>query len=818
MQGGTTGKQDNGTGRPGRAWWQWCVAGLLFGGAGLMAVYSYVPGLRGNPTVRRVEPHRIVVSAELAEVDAVPAAPGDLAGSNVLIVTYDTTRADHIGCYGYDKAATPALDRIAGEGVLFSEATAPSPTTLPSHSSLMTGLYPFHHGARANNSFRLGEENLTLAEIMAGHGYATAAFVSAFVLDDQFGLDQGFDEYDARFEPVRETDLHEIAQRPADQTTRLAEAWLREHSDKPFALWVHYYDPHFPYEAPKPFSDDHTLPYDAEIAFMDFHLGRLLAALDELQLTDTTLVVVAGDHGEGLGQHDEWFHSTLVYDSTLRIPLVMRCGRKLGGGVQVSRPVSLVDVMPTILSLLGFAVPEGLDGIDLTGEPDGPRPIFSETLQGLADHGWAALLGVQEGSTKYIYGPYQELYDLAADPFEEDDLIEREPRLAATMLQRLHGFYGDDLESASMAAATHQISSEDREKLASLGYMGTMSDVTAHADRPHPRDMIPLLALTDQALMIESREGLDATIVRLQEICEQHPSFATAFRYLGDKYVKRGDLQDAEDAYTRTAELRPTDIQPLMALAGISMSQRHFDDAIELYREVLSRDPSHFGALNDLGRALRRMGEFSDAADVLIMALSVRPNDRSLPDLIAETLASLGRSNEAIELFRSRLEAEPNLPMIRNALAGILVSAPLLNYEEAIAMLRRGIELAPDKLELANNLAFILVVCPDPEIRRPMEAAVMMEHACQATGYKDPRYMHTLAMVYANLFRFDEAITVAQRALDIAIASDRKDFAQMVQAIGLSLQQYRTAQEQGLSGATRLQEPQETEPPTNGGE
>lgn len=807
MEGGTTHKKASSPGRRRRAWWQWVIALLLFGGVGLVAVYSYVPGLGSNPTFRRAKLREIRISPDLKPSEVVPAAPGELAGCNVLIVTYDTTRADHIGIYGNDRVKTPAIDRIAREGVLFSQAVAPAPTTLPSHASLMTGLYPHHHGARANNTFRLEQDNVTLAEILADRGYATGAFVSAFVLDGQFGIDQGFQDYDAEFEVTDENDPMAIAQRSADQTNERAESWLRQHAGEKFVLWVHYYDPHFPYEAPKPFSTDHQFAYDAEIAFADFHMGRLLALLDELNLTDRTLVVVAGDHGEGRGQHDEWFHACLIYESTMHVPLVMRCGTRLGGGVHVSRPVSLVDVMPTILSLLGIDAPDGLDGVDLTRPPAGPRPIFVETLQGLSDSGWAALLGVRVGSAKYIYGPDSELYDLSKDPFETDDQLESQPELAAAMLEHLHAFYGENLEAAATAEPTHQVSGEDLAKLQALGYLGTMTDVQPRADRPHPRDMMPLQALISRALMQESRLGEDATIARLEEICQSNPTFANAWRYLGDKYVKKGNLDAAEEAYNRLQQLRPATIQPIMALADIATTQRRVDDAIELYREVLTRDPGHFNALLELGRALRRKGEFNDAAEVLVIALAIRPRDRTVPDLIAETMSPIGRADEAIELFQRHLEAEPDLPTLRNTLAGMLARPPLLKWAEAIAILEAGIELDPEQLELVNNLAFILAFCPEQEIRHPITAVVMMEKACEQTGYRDPRFMHTLSMIYAAATRYEEAVLMAERARDVARAADDERYTMIVPAIGLSIERFRAAQKGGLKAATLFNDP-----------
>ncbi len=795
------------TARRKRAWWQW-VLGLTLLGAAAGLTFITVFWRAPEGATRPVKPRRISISSQMRPSDVVDAEKGELAGANVLIVTYDTTRADRIGCYGNDRARTPAVDRLAQEGILFSQALAPSPTTLPSHSSLMTGLYPFHHGARANNTFHLDGKHTTLAEVLSENGYATAGVISAFVLDEQFGIDQGFKHYDDEVGESSDEDNHlEIAQRTADQTNEAAEAWLREHADQPFFLWVHYYDPHFPYEAPKPFADQHRIPYDAEIAFADFHCGQLLALLDELQLTNDTLVVMAGDHGEGLGQHQEMTHSCLVYDSVMRVPLVMRCGNRLGGGVHIDRPVSLVDVMPTVLTLLGIEGPGGMDGVDLTQPPTGPRPLFVEAFQGLADYGWAALLGVQVGSTKYIHGPEVELYDLDEDPFERDDLVAAQPQRTAEMLAHLASFYGDDLDAAASVQATHQLSTDDLQKLQALGYLGGGGELPEPAARPHPRDMMPVLARMLQALALEKKQGIDAVIDELEATAEEHPEFAALYRYLGDAYRKKGDLESAEDAYAQYLELQPSDLQPVMALAALKLTQRKVDDAIELYRQVLARDPNYFRAQIELGRVFMRQGEYGEAAEILEAALDNRPRDEAVPDMLGDVTIVLNRTPATIELFEKHLAAQPNLPMVRNALARLLVTQS--RFAEAADVMKRGIELAPDRLDLVNNLAFLLVSCPDAEVRRPWESINMMERVCEETGYGDPRYLHTLSMIYAATRRVDDAISVAERARRIATESDHPEHANLVPQIGLSLQGFRDLKAQGISAADIFSPPSE---------
>ena len=784
--------------RPQRAWWQWAVGAVLVLAAASYAWVSYGPSVRLRSS-RMVQPLVIHVPPKMRESDVVPAAAGDLAGCNLLLVTFDTTRADRIGCYGNEAIRTPNLDRLAAEGVIFSRAIAPSPVTLPSHASILTGLYPFHHGARTNTMSRLDADNTTMAEVLAGAGYSTAAMVSAFVLDAQFGTDQGFQDFD---DEVAEVDGHgvlKISQRSADATTERAVQWLRGHTGEKFFLWVHYYDPHYPREAPREFLQTHKLPYDAEIAFADSQLGALLEVVDELGVTDTTLVVAAGDHGEGLGQHREPTHAFLIYDSTLRVPLVMRCGRRLGGGVHVGRWVSLVDIMPTALSLLGVQGPAGMDGVDLTRPGADDRPLYAETLEAQVALGWASLIGVQAGAAKYIYGPDAELYDLADDPFEEINLVGRRPDLAARMQTHLKAMYGGDLAQAASLSSTSEPSTEVLARLRSLGYVsGGSTGAAPSAPRPHPRKMIPLVERAFAALAVERDLGLDEVIARLKRLAKDHPDFVAGREYLGDAYVRAGDLEAAEAEFVRCLELRPGRPLALLALARVKRNQKQFDEAAVLYRQLIDQLPDDSTAQIELGRMLLRQRKPAEAVSLLRSALQLRPRDAKLPGLIANILSKKGRPDEAVELFWTLLATEPNLPMVRNALARLLNDAE--RYSEAVAVLREGIALSPDQPELTSNLAYILISCPEQEVRNPAQAAAMMERICEQTDYRNATYLHTLSMVYAATSRFDEAITVARDALRLAGASPRPREAKLARSIRESLADYRDRKAQKTQG------------------
>jgi len=789
------------TRRP-RAWWQWVIGLGLLAAAGILTIMRYVPGLRPGPFVAG-RPATIRIPADLPRGAAIPARRGEYAGCNVLLITLDTTRADRFGCYGNTELRTPNVDRLAHEGVLFARAVAPAPATLPSHASILTGLYPYHHGARANSSFRLQEDKRTLAEILLEQGYETAAFVSAFVLDARFGLNQGFVFFD---DDLGERDLRRpfvIPQRGGGETTDRALAWLRERTDRRFFLWVHYFDPHYPYEPPSPYAERYRYPYDGEVAYTDSLVGRLLDELDTLGLAERTLVILAGDHGEGLGQHDEPTHSVLIYDSTLRVPLILRCGQRLGGGVVVERPVSLVDIVPTVLTLLGVKAAVAMDGRDLTQPVPDRRAIFSEAMQAVVDYGWAGLLGVVEGPYKLIHGPKPELYDIAKDPLEKKNLYERHPEIAARLMQRLASFYGDDLDMASSPTPTEQLAAEEIAALQALGYAGSPAEtLPPPAERPDPKKMLPLLERVFQAGEIGRREGVDEAIKALKKVVKDAPQFAHARKRLADAYAEKGELDKAEAEYRACLDLPMGRTQALISLARLKAQQNEVLEAIKFYRSALAERPQNFSALMELSTLLLARGDYREAVPWLKQAVRIRANDHRAPDMLASALSVLNQREEGIELFRKLLKETPTLVMVRNAMARLLSEKG--QYAEALQVLRDGVIWAQKRreYELINNLAVLLVNCPDPSLRNAAEAFTLMDRVCEETDYQDPRYLYTLSMIYASQLRFDEAIAMAEKARDLAMRSGKPDIAQLAPSIGVWLERYRRAKEKGLSPFT----------------
>jgi arylsulfatase A-like enzyme len=395
---------------------------------------------------------------------------------NLLLVTLDTTRADHLGAYGYSHVDSPSLDALAAEGLRYERVTTAAPLTLPSHASILTGLYPPRHGVRANGVYVLADEARTLAEVLREAGYETAAFVGAFVLDKRFGLAQGFDRYDDDLSGGTRPTRYTYAQRDAARVTDATLAWL-EQSSEPFFLWVHYFDPHAPYAPPgfdpKAVRVPFRTPYDAEIGFADSQLARLLDSLASAGRDRRTLVAVTADHGEALLEHGEASHGLFAYEATLRVPLIVRFPDRRHAGTVVAAPVSLVDLMPSLLAWLGREVPADLDGriLPVEDEPEArERAIYFENYGPAHLFGWSPLWGVVVDGMKYVHAPRPELYDLGRDPYESGDLYDAaEARSRASRARFEEVMAG--LEAAShLAGGSPSLGEADREKLEALGY------------------------------------------------------------------------------------------------------------------------------------------------------------------------------------------------------------------------------------------------------------------------------------------------------------------------------------------------------------
>ncbi|HSF20215.1 MAG TPA: sulfatase-like hydrolase/transferase [Vicinamibacteria bacterium] len=554
---------------------------------------------------------------------------GSAASFDVVLITLDTTRADRLGVYGYEKAETPNLDRLAREGIRFADAVSPAPITLVAHASMLTGLDPDHHGVRHNGQYRLDPSRVTLAEVLRENGYQTAAIVSGFVLDARYGLDQGFDRYDDRTTPLSGQPFSGLGERNAEATTDAALEWLggRDES-KPYFLWVHYFDPHSEYKPPEEYASRFSAsPYDGEIAYMDSQIGRLIAELEKTG--NDLLVVVAGDHGESFGEHSEHGHSRFLYESTQRVPLLLWSpGALLTPQVVDGAAVGLVDIFPTVLELLGITDDSRTDGVSLRLAPkDRERTVYMETMAGYLESGWAPLFGLRRHEDKFIHAPKPEYYRLPDDPGERENLYPKseDEDPVSTLSSRLSDRLarGPSAEAVASAAATPD--PESLRQLQALGYLSGAGPATdSEGELPDPKDMLAIQRITMESRGLRKEGRLEEALSRAVQAFEQTPKDLGVLEELALVYIEMNRIEEAERALRAYSDLKANpNIYMLLATILAETGRRAEGEA--LMQEAMELEPDHGGLLITWGDFLAARGNYREAIEWYQKAKRVDP-------------------------------------------------------------------------------------------------------------------------------------------------------------------------------------------------
>jgi len=602
-----------------------------------------------------------------------------------LLVTLDTTRADVV-----DAAITPNLARLAGEGRRFSQAYATAPMTLPSHTSMLTGEYPSTHGIH-ENSRALSEKQPVVAAELKAAGYSTAAFVSAFVLDRQFGLARGFDEYDDVFGGGAN-------ERSAGETTARALAWLAKAPAGPLFVWVHYWDAHAPYAPPEPFrSRFRDAPYRGEVAYVDRELGRLLAAFEARAGVGAWRVLVVGDHGEGLGEHGEAQHGNLLYQATMRVPLVL-AGEGVAKG-EVMAPVSTRRVHDTLLAWAGLAAPRGLLAA-------ADEPVLGEAMKPFLSYGWQPQVMAVEGRLKVIRSGETEVFDVIADPGEAHDLAgSASPARASREALRAYPV-------PTPAGADRQLPAETREKLASLGYVASSGTPRLRADAPSPRRMAHLFADLDFASGLFTRGEYTNAAVAFEHIVREDPGNPMAATYLAvahsmlDEdaealrwfrraaalspdshdlrhyeamhYCKNEQWEKAEPLLQSVLATEPDRLPALACLAEVRVAQGRRAEAIALLDRVVARTAAPTAELLRLGELRMEGGETAPAIAAYERARSLDGDEFPAHLELGVLYLAAGRLPEARDSLDRRLAVWPRDPMalFKRAQVSVLLAEP----------------------------------------------------------------------------------------------------------------------------------------------
>lgn len=585
--------------------------------------------------------------------------------SNVVLVTIDTLRADHVGAYGYRRAHTPALDALAARGVRFDRAFATAPITLVSHASILTGLYPPGHGAR-HNGMRVNLETPTLAEALTRQGFATGAFIAAFPLDRRFGLIKGFQTYGDKM--PRGADGRPANERPGSAVVDQAIAWLNDHRQDRFFLWVHLFEPHAPHGDPDDPAEARRPPidrYDDEIAEADKQVGRLLDALGALR--ESTLVVAAADHGEAFGEHGEVSHSLFTYDTTLRVPLVMA-----GPGIPVSAvkdPVTLADIAPTVLSQLA-APPMTTDGIDLSPSLAGTalpqRTLYAESFAPLLDFGWSPLRTVRANGWKYIEAPKPELYELGRDPGETVNKAASDGALVAELEHRV-STYG----STGVTMAVKDPEAQSR--LQALGYTGGGRKPDGGGARTDPKDR---RALAARIAEVTSGELHGAELERaLREILKEDPGNPQANVRLGYVLIARSAYAEAAPLFARAIDAHLPSVDAHLGLAECQVGMHQPKAAIETLQSAENIEPDNPVVSANLGLVLSDSGNPAGGIPQLERALALDPELHQARFALAVAYARTGRrqdaAREAAELLTRMPADAPQRPAVERLLAAV---------------------------------------------------------------------------------------------------------------------------------------------------
>jgi choline-sulfatase len=632
---------------------------------------------------------------------------GGLKGSDsdptpVILISVDTLRADHLGCYRNSNQFTPHIDALTRGGTLFLQAISQAPLTLPSHTSLLTSTYPFANGVEENGEI-VPPGALTLAEILKSHGYLTAAFVGGFVLDRRFGLGQGFDFYDSPFNVETQANDRAInLKRDASDVVRSATLWLNANSAHPFFIFVHLFDLHRPYSLPGAKLEQNAKGYDAELRFVDQALGGFWKYLKGRGLFARSLIVFTADHGESLGEHGEETHGYFIYESTLHVPLIVHWPRNHSTfDKQVATPVGLVDVAPTILKFLGIAVPARFEGRNLLPLVQGnklaaPEEIYSESLYARDNFGWAALRSLQVGNYKFISAPKPELYNLAHDPDELHNLVTTQKAEAFDMASRLEVLESryrprqrpqspqpgpEELEllaSLGYAEVAHtQTGADPKDKLAEyrqykkaieLGAFGHYSQAALVLRAITAKDYGNVQAHFNLAVCDSKIAKQDEAVGELNATLSLSPSFVRARELLGTILLERSEYSQAREQFEKLLTVAPTDFGANYNLGVLDLMDGRLDSALEHFKKAAEAAPRSAPVHSALGRVYMRQDRFRLAESEFEKEIRLEPDSAAAHFNLGLALEKEHLSEQAASQFRQSLEKDPAYQPARRAL------------------------------------------------------------------------------------------------------------------------------------------------------
>lgn len=699
---------------------------------------------------------------------------GKIKDANILLITIDTLRADHLGCYGYDKIETPNIDALARSGILFRNTSAQAPITLPSHASILTGVYPQYHGIRNNGDFFLPESQTTLAELLEKEGYATSAVVSSFILDRQFGLNQGFSHYDDKFPKPEEGEEKQLGwdlQRKAEETTDRAVRWLERTGKSKFFMWVHYMDPHDDYTPPYPYNEKYASRlYDGEIAYTDEHIGRVFDKLKELKLDRNTVIILTSDHGEGLGDHGEKTHTNFIYESTMHIPLIIACPGHLPRKRVILDVVRSIDIPATVLDLVGLPPKEDSQGESLVSliygrEKGALRESYGETMFNKLLFNWSALRSLKRGDWKYIHAPIPELYNLRSDPYELFNVYEDNRKLAEEMKTRLKEIL-DTTSRGAVEKASRSMNREAMEKLRSLGYLSADDAGKRKASMEEfepsgrdPKEMREILLQVNLVGGFLKNNHLNEATALLKKVLAKEPSVLWAREFLGMSLFRQGKVDETISVLESLLKEKADSTTGHEYLSRAYLKKGDMDRAIAHQKKVVQLLGHKVGQYLVLATLYRKANLPDKAEATLLRAAQVQPDDPRVHELLGKLYQEQGKHEKAYEAYQKALEADPD-----SWDAVFMVAQYQLmkgESEKAVETGLRGIEIRPEAAESYFKMALLC------EQTGQIDEALSMLN--KAVGLQpDSALLHTmLGNAYKNQSHLQDAKKEFETALKL---------------------------------------------------
>jgi arylsulfatase A-like enzyme len=637
----------------------------------------------------------------------------------IVLISIDTLRADHLPLYGYRSVETPNIDALAHDGIVFDQAWSHCPMTLPSHVSMLTGELPTTHGVRNNLGFRYDSaKHQSLPQRLQRIGYATGGAVSSYVLRSETGLRDAFQWYDDAVDPAPGARFREY-QRSGATTTALAERWIDSLGSRPFFLFLHLYEPHVPYDPPEPFRSRFANPYDGEIATADAIVGDFLRHLKERRIYDNAIIILTSDHGEGLGDHGEAQHSILLYTELIRVPLIVKLPHGGRRGTRSTNAAALVDIAPTLASLVGLEATKS-DGIDIVSNPSASRSIYSETIYPYVQLGWSDLRSIISGSFHYIQSPRPELYDIAADPHERNDVIADHRREASRIREELQKF-------PPPPAGDLPVNPNDAAKLAALGYIGSARQRLDPSSLPNPRDVIGKLDDIRAAYQLASERRYAEAVPRINALLAENPRFVDLRVRLAEVYLDMGKIDEAIHQYKSaiaSAGIFPSEIAA--SLADSYLQAGRLNEAESAAEAAMAGSPDKARRV-EVRIALAR----KDIARAELLARELTSSDNAIAGdllLLAEVRSAAGDARGALQVIdtadaRAKSAGEKGIFGLEALRAENLVR--LDRHQEAVSAYEKEIALFPGNRQAYARLAVLYFVMGNrADVDRTLERLV----------------------------------------------------------------------------------------------